>query len=78
MLNQWDALCYYRDDSLAEPDNNVAKWALQAMCLSKKKYIFFGCDHVGERGIPPYRLIEICLLNSTVLEAYLRHILRSA
>lgn len=24
VLNQWDALCYYCDDGLAEPDNNAA------------------------------------------------------
>jgi transposase len=25
VLNQWDALCYYCDDGLAEPDNNAAE-----------------------------------------------------
>lgn len=49
-LNQWDALCYYCDDGLAEPDNNAAERALRAVCLGKKNYIFFGSDHGGERG----------------------------
>ncbi|BBI91032.1 transposase [Serratia symbiotica] len=35
-LNQWDALCYYADDGLAEPDNNAAERALRAVCLGKK------------------------------------------
>jgi transposase len=35
-LNQWDALCYYCDDGLAEPDNNAAERALRAVCLGKK------------------------------------------
>jgi transposase len=35
-LNQWDALCYYCDYGLAEPDNNVAERALRAICLGKK------------------------------------------
>ncbi|EMV20177.1 transposase IS66 family protein, partial [Escherichia coli BCE034_MS-14] len=25
VLNQWDALCYYSDDGLAEADNNAAE-----------------------------------------------------
>lgn len=57
MLNQWDALCYYCDDGLAEPDNNVAERALRAVCLGKKNYIFFGSDHGGERGALLYGLI---------------------
>ncbi|KEJ35598.1 transposase IS66 family protein [Escherichia coli 8-415-05_S4_C3] len=36
VLNQWDALCYYRDDGLAEADNNTAERALRAVCLGKK------------------------------------------
>ncbi|WP_420878431.1 IS66 family transposase [Rahnella perminowiae] len=35
-LNQWDALCYYCDDGLAEADNNAAERALRAVCLGKK------------------------------------------
>jgi transposase len=35
-LNQWDALCYYCRDGLAEPDNNAAERALRAVCLGKK------------------------------------------
>ncbi|HBU5076083.1 TPA: transposase, partial [Klebsiella pneumoniae] len=55
-LNQWDALCYYCDDGLAEPDNNAAERALRAVCLGKKNYIFFGSDHGGERGALLYGL----------------------
>ncbi|HEL8054393.1 TPA: transposase, partial [Escherichia coli] len=33
VLNQWDALCYYSDDGLAEADNNTAERALRAVCL---------------------------------------------
>ncbi|RCX01316.1 transposase IS66 family protein [Kosakonia sp. AG348] len=40
--NQWDVLCYYSDDGLAEPVNNAAERALRAVCLEKKNYIFFG------------------------------------
>ncbi len=36
VLNQWDALCYYSDDGLAEADNNTAERALRAVCLGKK------------------------------------------
>jgi transposase len=74
-LNQWDALCYYCDDGLAEPDNNAAERALRAVCLGKKNYIFFGSDHGGERGALLYGLIGTCRLNGIDPEAYLRHIL---
>ena len=74
-LNQWDALCYYCDDGLAEPDNNVAERALRAVCLGKKNYIFFGSDHGGERGALLYGLIGTCRLNGIDPEAYLRYIL---
>ena len=33
-LNQWDALCYYCDDGLAEPDNNAAERALRTVISS--------------------------------------------
>ena len=36
VLNQWDGLCYYSDDGLAEADNNTAERALRAVCLGKK------------------------------------------
>lgn len=74
-LNQWDALCYYCDDGLAEPDNNAAERALRAVCLGKKNYIFFGSDHGGERGALLYGLIGTCRLNGIDPEAYLRYIL---
>lgn len=74
-LNQWDALCYYCDDGLAEPDNNAAERALRAVCLGKKNYIFFGSDHGGERGALLYGLIGTCRLNGIDPEGYLRHIL---
>ncbi|ESJ27701.1 hypothetical protein CFSAN001091_19270 [Salmonella enterica subsp. enterica serovar Nchanga str. CFSAN001091] len=73
-LNQWDAL-YYCDNGLAETDNNAAERALQAVCLDKKNYIFFGSDHGGERGALLYGLIGTCSLNGIDPEAYLRHIL---
>lgn len=60
VLNQWDALCYYSDDSLAEADNNTAERALRAVCIGKKNYIFFGNDHGGERGALLYGLIGTC------------------
>ncbi len=50
VLNQWDALCHYSDDGLAEADNNAAERALRAVCLGKKNFMFFGSDHGGERG----------------------------
>ncbi|HIB4963510.1 TPA: IS66-like element ISKox1 family transposase [Klebsiella pneumoniae] len=75
VLNQWDALCYYCEDGLAEPDNNAAERALRAVCLGKKNFIFFGSDHGGERGALLYGLIGTCRLNGIDLEAYLRHIL---
>ena len=75
VLNQWDALCYYSDDGLAEADNNTAERALRAVCLGKKNYVFFGSDHGGERGALLYGLIGTCRLNGIDPEAYLRHIL---
>lgn len=75
VLNQWDALCYYSDDGLAEADNNTAERALRAVCLGKKNYMFFGNDHGGERGALLYGLIGSCRLNGIDPEAYLRHIL---
>ncbi|EKP3413182.1 transposase [Escherichia coli] len=75
VLNQWEALCYYSDDGLAEADNNTAERALRAVCLGKKNYMFFGNDHVGERGALLYGLIGNCRLNGIDPEAYLRHIL---
>ena len=75
VLNQWDALCYYCDDGLAEADNYAAERALRAVCLGKKNYIFFGSDHGGERGAQLYGLIGTCKLNGIDPEAYLRHIL---
>ncbi|HBX2194283.1 TPA: transposase, partial [Klebsiella pneumoniae] len=75
VLNQWDALCYYCEDGLAEPDNNAAERALRAVCLGKKNFIFFGSDHGGERGALLYGLIGTCRLNGIDPEAYLRHIL---
>ncbi|EHX91946.1 transposase IS66 family protein [Escherichia coli DEC14D] len=75
VLNQWDALCYYSDDGLAEVDNNTAERALRAVCLGKKNYVFFGSDHGGERGALLYGLIGTCRLNGIDPEAYLRHIL---
>ncbi|RNI57891.1 IS66 family transposase [Escherichia coli] len=75
VLNQWEALCYYSDDSLAEADNNTAERALRAVCLGKKNYMFFGNDHGGERGALLYGLIGNCRLNGIDSEAYLRHIL---
>lgn len=76
VLNQWDALCYYSGDGLAEPDNNAAERAVRAVCLGKKNYLFFGSDHGGERGALLYGLIGTCRLNGIDPEAYLRHILR--
>ena len=35
VLNQWDALCYYSDDGLAEVDNNTAERALRAVVNAK-------------------------------------------
>lgn len=62
-LNQWDALCYYCDDGLAEPDNNAAERATEAACPGKNNYIYFGSDHGGECGALLYGLIETCRLN---------------
>lgn len=74
-LNQWDALCYYADDELAEPDNNAAERALVAVCLGKN-YIFFSSDHGGECGTLLYGLLlGTCKINGIDPVAYLRHIL---
>ncbi|EJM1565556.1 transposase, partial [Escherichia coli] len=74
VLNQWDALCYYSDDGLAEADNNAAERALRAVCLGKN-YLFFGSDHGGERGALLYSLIGTCKLNGVEPESYLRYVL---
>ncbi len=75
VLNQWDTLCYYCGDGLAEPDNNAAEHVLRAVCLGKKNYIFFGSDHGSERGAQLYSLIGTCRLNGIDPEAYFRYIL---
>lgn len=75
VLNQWDALCYYCDDRMAEADNNAAERALRAVCLGKKNYIFFGSDHGGDRGALLYGLLGTCRLNGIDPEAYLRYTL---
>lgn len=62
-LNQWDALYYYCDDGVADPDNNAAERALRAVCIGKKNCIFFGSDLGGERGALLYGLISTCKLN---------------
>lgn len=36
VLNQWNALCYYCDDGLAEPDNNAAERALRGYAWAKR------------------------------------------
>ncbi|WP_139769417.1 IS66 family transposase, partial [Salmonella enterica] len=71
VLNQWDALCYYSDNGLAEADNNTAERALRAVCLGKKNDMFFGSDHGGERGTLLYGLIGTSRLNGIDPEAYL-------
>lgn len=70
-LNQWDTLCYYCDDSLAEPDNNAAERSLRAVCLGKKNF----SSHGGERGALLYGLIGTCRLNGIDPETHLRQIL---
>ncbi|MGC6031482.1 IS66 family transposase [Enterobacter kobei] len=75
VLNQWEALCYYSNDGLAEADNNAAERALRTVCLGKKNYLFFGSDHGGERGAQLYGLLGTCKLNGIDPEAYLRYIL---
>ena len=75
VLNQWDALCYYSGNGLAEADNNTAERGLRVVCLRKKNYMFFGSDHGGGCGALLYGLIGTCRLNSIDPEAYLRHIL---
>nr|WP_311403256.1 transposase [Escherichia coli] len=48
VLNQWDALCYYSDDGLAEADNNAAERALRAVCLGKKTgFCCWGAVFIG-------------------------------
>jgi transposase len=36
VLNQWDALCYYCEDGLAEPDNNAAEQPFVPSVLGKR------------------------------------------
>ena len=69
--NQWKALCDYSNDGLAEEDNNDAEWVLRTVCFGKINYLFFGSDHVGERGAQMYVLIGTCRLNGVDSEASL-------
>ncbi len=72
VLNQWDALCYYSDDGLAEADNNAAERALHAVCLGKKNFMFLAA--ITAASVEHcYRLIGTCRLNGIDPEAYLRH-----
>lgn len=75
VLNQWDALCYYSDDGLAQADNNTAERALRAVCPGKKNYLFFSSDHGREHGVLLYGLIGTCRLNGLDPGKYLRYIL---
>lgn len=74
VLNRKKALAYYCEDGLAEIDNNAAERALRSVCLGKKKWLFFGNDHGGDRGTMMYSLIETCKLNGINPETYLWHI----
>ncbi|WP_433914778.1 IS66 family transposase [Escherichia coli] len=38
VLNQWDALCYYSDDGLAEADNNAAERTLRPVWIFSTAY----------------------------------------
>lgn len=74
-LNQWSALKYYVEDGWAEADNNIAENALRMVSLGRKKWLFFGSDHGGERGAQLYSLIRTCKLNDVDPESYFRHVL---
>lgn len=74
-LNWWPVLTYYAGDSGAEPDNTLAKNALQMVSLGRKNWLLFGSDHGGERGALLYNFIGTCKLNGVDPESYLRHML---
>ena len=48
-LSRWRALTRYVDDGLLEIDNNVAEWALRAVAIGRKNYLFMGADSGGQR-----------------------------
>lgn len=74
MLNQW-SLAYYADNGWAEADNNIAEKALRMVSLGRKNFLFFGCDHGGERGALLYSLIGTCKMNGVDPERYFQHVL---
>jgi len=76
VLNQWDALCYYSDDGLAEADNNTAERALRAVCLREKElHVLRQRSWEASAELCCTGLIGSCRLNGIDPEAYLRHIL---
>ncbi|CAM4363707.1 Transposase [Lelliottia jeotgali] len=74
-LNRWSALTYCAEDGWAKADNNLDENALRMVSLGRKKYLFFGSDHGGERGALLYSLIGTCKLNGVEPERYLHHVL---
>ncbi|WP_244577475.1 transposase domain-containing protein, partial [Escherichia coli] len=57
------------------PINKRQYGAPLTLTSREKNYMFFGNDHVGERGALLYGLTGNCRLNGIDPEAYLRHIL---
>ena len=57
VLNQWDALCYYSDDGLAEVDNNTAERALRAVVNAKIIGRFGDADDFLDCFIIPARIV---------------------
>ncbi len=75
VLNQWDALCYYSDDGLAEVEITQRKERFVQSVSERKITCSSVAIYGGERGALLYGLIGTCRLNGIDPEAYLRHIL---
>jgi hypothetical protein len=74
-LSHWCALTRYVDDGLLEIDNSAAEWALRAVALGRKNYLFAGSNSGGERAAAIYSLVGSAKLNGMDPERYLRQVL---
>jgi hypothetical protein len=74
-LSHWRTLNRYVDDGLLEIDNSAAEWALRAVALGRKNYLFCGSNSGGERTAAIYSLVGSAKLNGLDPERYLRQVL---
>ncbi|MBJ9324954.1 transposase domain-containing protein [Citrobacter freundii] len=55
--------------------DSAAKWAIKAVAVGRKNWMFFGSARCGEREAMLYSLLGTCKLNGVDPEAWLRQVL---